>query len=456
MKEIIEMFRSFVTRFVAALSVLLFPLVVLAANGGLTQYELANGLKMYVYEKHNVAVAAVQVWYRTGSLNEHPGIRGISHLFEHMMFRGSEKFGPEEHVLKIAEMGGSWNAATEFDYTFYYQTIPISGIDLVFQMEADRMARLKLDSATLQTERDVVKEEFLLYENDPYQKLLMDMAKAAFGSHPYSWTPLGLKEDLDSISVEDCIEYYRSRYAPNNAALLVVGDVVPDEVLRMAEKHFGPIPVAPAVEPDPPPPVWAGPRTIRAKAGLPVPISGEGYWLPPAGHADHTALEVLIRLIEPHVKNALVREDKSCVDFFAAPFNYKQTSIVFFAGAHFPNVPSDRVCKKIEDQIKDYLANHLTPDELERVRNQILLEERSNRYSADGLATAIGTALFLEGDLDRFSNRLGLISSLTPEDIAAVGNRYFVEANRVYVQIEPEHSSKLIYVVGWLKSLFHI
>ena len=452
----IYMLRSSATPFVVALCLLLVPLVVIAADGDLTRYGLSNGLEIYIYEKHNVPIAAVQVWYRTGSLNEQPGNRGISHLFEHMMFRGSDGFGPEEHSHRIDDMGGAWNAVTTDDYTYYYQLVPISGIDIVLRMEADRMARLKIDESMLDTERDVVKEEFLLYENDPYAKLLLDLRKSAFGSHPYSWDPLGVKEDLDAIGVDDCIAYYSARYSPNNAALIVVGDVVPDEIFRMAEHHFGCIPSAPSIQPDPLPPVRPKLRTFRQKSSIPVCVSAVGYWLPPAGHEDHVALEALSRLLEPYLKNALIREAKSCLGVFVERDNLRQVSILFFVGAHFSNVPSERVYKQIEESIRDYLANRLTPEELERVRNQILLEEVRKRHSAEGLAEAIGSALFLDGDLDRFSRRLVLISALTPGDLVAVGNRYFVEENRAYVQVEPEHSSKLLYVVGWLKSLFHL
>jgi zinc protease len=441
---------------VVAFCLSLFPAVSIAADGELTQYELTNGLKIYVHEKHNVPIAAVHVWYRTGSLNEHPGIRGISHLFEHMMFRGSEMFGPEEHNRKIKEMGGNANALTDCDYTNYVQTIPVSGIELVLQMESDRMAHLKLEDGILQTERNVVKEEFLLYENNPLYKLFLDFGRITFGSHPYSWTPLGVKTDLDSIRVEDCVNYYKARYAPNNAALIVVGDVIPDDVRRMAERHFGPIPAFLDIEPDPPPPIRTGPGPVELRAGIPIRASGVAYWLPPAGHIDQMALEVLERLLDPYLENVLTREDKSCVEYVSMPFRQKQVSVLLFAGVHFPNVSADRVCTRIEEEIKDYLANHITREELERVRNQILLEETSNRYSVSGLAYAIGTALFLEGDLDRFSRRLDQMSALTPEDLVAVGNRYFTEENRVIVLVEPEHSSKLLYVVGWLKSLFHL
>jgi zinc protease len=450
------MLRSYVTRFVATLCLCLFPAVSIAADGELTQYELANGLKIYVYEKHNVPIAAVHVWYRTGSLNEHPGIRGISHLFEHMMFRGSEMFGPEEHNRKIKEMGGWANAGTAQDYTNYVQTIPVSGIELVLQMESDRMAHLKLEDGILQTERNVVKEEFLLSENNPLYKLFLDFGRIMFGSHPYSWTPLGVKTDLDSIRVEDCVNYYKARYAPNNAALIVVGDVSPDDVRRMAERHFGPIPAFPDIEPDPPLPIRTGTGPVELRAGIPIRASGVAYWLPPAGHEDQMALEVLERLLGPHLEDVLTRKDKSCVESVAWPLRQKQVSVLLFAGVHFPNVSADRVCTRIEEEIKSYLANHITREELERVRNQILLEEISNRYSVSGLAYAIGTALFLEGDLDRFSRRLDQMSALTLEDLVAVGNRYFTKENRVIVLVEPEHSSKLLYVVGWLKSLFHL
>jgi zinc protease len=435
----------------------LFPADGLAADGDLSKYQLANGLGVYVYEKHTAPVASVQVWYRTGALNERPGIRGLSHLLEHMMVsRGSEHFGPKDHDSRIYEMGGWNNAATGDDFTYYFQLIPVSGVELVMEMEADRMARLKLSEDALKTEVQVVKEEYRLrYENSPYDNLVRKLNMKYLGEHPYACGPIGVMEDLEQVTAEDCLAYYRARYAPNQAALIVVGDVVPDSVLAMAERYFGPIPRGPDVEPDPPPPTKAS-DPVKVKSDIPVCFTGVAYRLPPAGHNDLVALEVLADLLESRIDSVLTRDREICVYAGAVYTPRKQESFLMFWGAHLPGVSSKRVCDALETAMDDYMRTRLSEREMDRVRNSELLKDRTKRYSASGLAYGIGYALTVENDLDAYWDRPAKLAALTTEDLVAVRKRYFTAENRVEISVEPEHPIVGLRLVGWFKSLFHL
>lgn len=428
----------------------------LAADGSLTSYSLSNGLKIYVVEKHSAPVASVQVWYRTGSLNERSGIRGLSHLFEHMMFRGSEHFGPEEHHRRIAQHGGTNNAYTREDVTVYLQTVPAQAVDLVMEMEADRMARLKLDESILRTEVEVVKEEYrLTIENDPFMRILSHLAREYFGDHPYSYMVLGDMNDLDTVSVATCLDYYHERYAPNNATLIVAGDVAPDEVLAAAERHFGPIAAAERIAPDPPPPVLPG-RRFSGKEDLPVPITAIAYRLPPAGDPDIPALEILIRLLSTRLERRLTRESSLCVYFDNTPVIYRQASVVLFMGAHLPSVPSARVRDAIDAEIARFLGQPFPLEELDRTRNQRLLEEANARMRAESIAEEVGNAVLYGGDLERYTKRLEHLAALTPAGLLEVGRRYLTADNRVEVFLEPKHPSLLLKVAGWFKTTLHV
>jgi zinc protease len=174
---------------------------------------------------------AVNVWYHVGSKNERPGRTGFAHLFEHLMFKGSAHVKPQEHAQRISDVGGVLNAQTNFDYTQYWETVPASALDLALWLEADRMGSLNVDEANLKSERDVVEEELRLrVENPPYGKLASLVFATAFTKHSYRWLPIGSKEDLDAATLEDVRAFHNTYYVPNNATLVVVGDIKPADL----------------------------------------------------------------------------------------------------------------------------------------------------------------------------------------------------------------------------------
>lgn len=428
-----------------------------AADGDITQYRLDNGLRIYVIEKHAVPLAAVQVWYRAGGLNERPGIRGLSHLFEHMMFRGSENFGPEEHWRRIAKAGGTNNAYTTDDVTVYTQVVPSDAVEMVVEMEADRMARLELDEEILRTEIEVVKEEYRVnYENNPESRLELQLAREYFGEHPYSYGVIGVMEDLDTVSVATCLQYYEARYAPNNAALIVVGAVDPEEVRAIAERHFGPLPPSDGIAPDPPPPPENPPPRIVGKEDLPVPVAGVAYRLPGAADTDIPTLEVLARILGYRLEWRLTRQSSLCVYATTLPYYFGQASLVGFIGAHLPNVSQKKVRAAIDAEIARFLAEPLSTDEFERTRNQMLLEETARRATVEGIAGGVGDALFFARDLARYSERLETLEALTPETVIETARKHLIDRNRTEVLIEPRNPSLLVKIAGWFMTTFHI
>lgn len=427
-----------------------------AADGDLTHHALANGLQVYVIEKHTCPIASVQVWYRTGALNERPGIRGLSHLFEHMMFRGSENFGPEEHSKGIKRAGGSCNAYTNEDVTVYHEVVPVGAVDLVLKMEADRMARLKLDEKTLETEVEVVKEEYRVgVENDAMGRIMYDFARRYFGDHPYGYAVLGNMNDLDTVSVATCRAYYRARYAPNNAALIVSGDVEPDSVFAAAARCFGAIPSIPAIVPDPAPPP-PPPRELEGRTDLPVPITGVVYRLPPVGDPDHLALELFTSILEKRLDWRLTRESSTCVYFESEWMPTRQSTVGLVMGAHLPSVPAERVIRAIDQEVQGYLADQLTQEELDRTRNPFLLAEARKRHRVADMAQDLGTALFVAEDLDRYTGRIAQISALTPQGVREAVRRHFTTENRTEVRITPLNTPLWLKVVSWVKTTLHV
>ena len=209
------------------------------------EHRLKNGLRLILSEDHSSPIISFQVWYNVGSRNERPGITGISHLFEHMMFKGSKNVEPEEHGRIIQQNGGTDNAFTARDMTAYFENLPSSQLELAVRLEADRMAHLRLTADTLASERQVVKEERRMrVDNSLFGKLSEALYSTAFTRHPYRWPVIGWMSDIDSISLEDCKAFYRSHYAPNNATVILLGDIDFQETISIVEKYFGIIPPA--------------------------------------------------------------------------------------------------------------------------------------------------------------------------------------------------------------------
>ena len=215
-----------------------------------SEHLLSNGLRLLVGEAHSLPMLSFQVHFAAGSRYEKPGITGITHLFEHMMFKGTREVGPEEFSRIIQANGGTLNAFTTTDNTSYYENLPSDRLDLAARLEADRLANLLLARESLETEREVVRSERKLRTvNSPFGLLIEQLYSLAYEQHPYHWPVVGWDYDLRSLTLEDCREYYRTHYAPNNAVVTIVGDVRTDEALKTVEKYFGPIPVAAPIPP---------------------------------------------------------------------------------------------------------------------------------------------------------------------------------------------------------------
>lgn len=431
-----------------------------ATNAQMAQsFVLKNGLKVIVRPKKGSPVATMQVWYRVGSWNEREGIRGIAHLFEHMMFRGSGRFGPEEHSRLIQKVGGYDNAFTAEDMTAYHQTLPAKHLELPFELEADRMRNLKLDAAVLNTEREVVKEEFRQSLNNPFSRAFMEFRKKLFPGHPYAWTPLGDMEDLDKINLQDCLDFYQTYYAPNNAVLIVSGDVTVDEVRRLAEKHFGKLEPSEKIR-NAPAAGWTAPKIsekrIALRLDLELPVVTLAYHIPPAAHVDIPALEMLTSILSDgessRLYRSMVRESKLAVHAMGHTLLQKDPGLYGVGAAYLPNRRTAQVEAKLRGEVSRVVREGVTPEELQKAVNQTLAGDIFGAYSADHLAHGLGEAELLEGDFRRFETVLARYRALTPEDIQKAAAKYLSPEQEIVLVAEPQNTNWLYYIVGWLRS----
>ena len=258
-------------------------------------HTLSNGLKILIHEDHDIPSVAMHLFFRVGSRNERPGITGISHFLEHMMFNGASKYGPKQFDIRMEENGGSNNAYTGRDVTVYTDWFPRSALELMMDMESDRVRGIQFDPKIVESERGVVaNERRLSVDNSNMGILYEQMNAAAYIAHPYRWPILGWASDIENFSVDDLKQHYRMGYAPNNCVMVVSGDVSATEVITLAKKYFEPIP-----RHDPPPPLRTrepeqlGERRVVVGKQAQLPILLVSFHVPNARHDDFIPLEVL-------------------------------------------------------------------------------------------------------------------------------------------------------------------
>ncbi|MEX1363075.1 MAG: pitrilysin family protein [Nannocystaceae bacterium] len=405
---------------------------------------LDNGMRVITLSDHSTPIAAVQVWYHVGSKDEKPDRRGFAHMFEHMMFRGTQNIGPKAHFEYIRRVGGDANAYTSFDNTTYIQEVPSNQVEMVLWLEAERMAFLKINDGYFDTERDVVAEEYRLGREQPYGTAPDKILAEIFKQHPYRWTPIGNMDELAAASADELQEFWNTYYVPNNAALVVVGDVEHDAIVKMAQSYFGWIPRY-----DEPPrvtikePAQTEPLKIKIKErNGPVPIVGLGYRTVPSGHEDELELDMLGRILgggeSSRLYRDLVTERDLAIVALAAGFSLEDDGI-FGAGAvlsPFGDEPEE-VLTAIRGHMSRVIADGVTEAELTKAKNGMLRDAVTSQLTVASKAQLLGDAAVIQDDLESVNRRFKEIDSVTVADLQAVAKRHFVPEHEIEIRIEP-------------------
>lgn len=428
---------------------ILAALVIMAAAPAYTQdlkvteKVLANGLKVLMKEVHKAPVVTFQVWYRVGSRNERLGKTGLSHLLEHMMFKGAKKHGPKQFSLTVMRNGGNDNAFTSKDYTAYFENFASDRIEVALDLESDRMQGLLLDPQAFLSERSVVMEERRMrYEDDPTSTMVEQMMATAFMAHPYQWPVIGWMADLGNLTRDDLEQLYRTYYAPDNATLVIVGDFDPKRLLPLIEKYFGAIPRGPGVLPvGAVEPKQLGERRVVVKKEAELPAVFAGYKAPNLTHRDSYALDVLQAVLSSgnssRIYRSLVYERQIAL---YAGGDYDSVSadpnlFYVYAGV-MPGHTSGEVEQALYGELEKLKQEPVTDEELQKARNQIeasfIMGQDSNFYQAMllGQFETVASWKLLGAYLDG-------IRAVTKEDIRRVARTYFVEDGRTVGLLVP-------------------
>ena len=430
--------------YVLTLFILVFP-----SHPALAQtpqiHTLPNGLKVILLEEHKAPVVTIQVWYRAGSRDEVTGKTGLAHLTEHMMFKGTPKHGKGEFSRLVARNGGTENAFTGKDYTAYFENLSSDRIQLALELESDRMVNLILDRKEFELERNVVKEERRLRtEDDPQSLVIENLNATAFVNHPYHSPIIGWMSDLNNLVRNDVTAFYKRYYVPNNAILVIVGDIEPKKLLPAIRRTFGkipkgfPVPTVEITEPE-----QRGERRLLIKKEAQLPFVMAGYRVPNFSHPDNYALSVLAGILSSgkssRLHQRLVYEKKLALNTGGWYANLSASPDLFkLYGVPQPGRDTGELEQSLYGEIERLKREPVPDRELQKIKNQIeaefIMSQDSNFYRAMqiGMAETVGAGYAYQEDY------VENIRKVTVEDLMRVANTYLIEDRRTVGILIPQ------------------
>jgi zinc protease len=413
----------------------------------LEQYRLDNGLRVVLNEDHSAPLVAINLWYHVGSKNERVGRTGFAHLFEHMLFSGSENVGNNEHFRYVQSVGGVLNGTTFFDRTNYFETLPSNYLALGLWLESDRMGFFlpALTQEKLDIQREVVKEERRQrYDNVPYGTAFERMLHLAFDSdYSYHWPTIGSMEDLEAASLDDIREFFSTWYRPDNCTLTIVGDFVPGEAKKLVEQYFGSI--APGgsfpkftLERKP-----AGHEKRETFASpVQLPRIYRLYHLPKMGHRDWIHADLLTTVLAAdkasRLDRVLVHEKQIAQDVATYVLPTESTGMLLLQATARDGVAIETIESVIDEEIARIATGGITTEELTRAQNRAEVEFAHQLETFDARADLIGMMSTYFDDPQRMNSWLDPYRSATPDDLAHVARKYLMPENRVTSIFVPE------------------
>ncbi|MBA3712255.1 MAG: insulinase family protein [Pyrinomonadaceae bacterium] len=409
-------------------------------------HTLKNGMEIFVQRDASIPNVALYVFYRVGSRNERPGTTGISHFFEHMMFNGAKKYGPGQFDQVMEAAGGRNNAYTSNDVTVYQDWFPRSGLELIFEMEADRIENLGFDPKIIESERGVVGSERRTSIDASNAGLLYEQLWAtAFTAHPYQWPVVGWMVDIEAWTMEDLKSHYRMGYSPNNATMVVVGDVSADEIVKLAQKYIEPIKAS-----EPPSkvttrePEQLGERRVTVKKFAQLPLLMIGYHVPETSNSDYYALKVLQTILfsgqSSRMYQRVVDKDQLALGV-TGDYEFAFDPTLFMVTSQpKEGVAPEAVEKAVYDELERVKRESAGDQEIEKAKNILLANFYRQIKTIDGRANQIGSYELFFGDYRKLFTAAEDYKKVTKDDLRRVAKKYFSEKNRTVATLIPDKS----------------
>ncbi|HKY28555.1 MAG TPA: pitrilysin family protein [Pyrinomonadaceae bacterium] len=426
--------------------VLLSALTVRAQTFDVKTHTLKNGMKILVQPDHTIPNVALYIFYRIGSRNERPGTTGLSHFFEHMMFNGAKKYGPGMFDRTMEDAGGSNNAYTSRDLTVYQDWFPRSQLELIFDLEADRIRDLSFDPKVIESERGVVaSERRTSVENNNFGILFEQLYATAYTAHPYQWPVLGWMVDIENWKTEDLKRHFEMGYSPSNATMVVVGDVTFEEIVKLAEKYIEPI-----QSHDPPAkittkePEQQGERRVTVRKFAQLPLLMIGYHVQASSDADYYPMQVLQVILfsgqSSRMYQRIVDKDQLALGISGGAGFTFDPGLFTITSQLKAGVAPEAVEKAIYEELNKAKAGTITDQELEKAKNILRANFYRQMKTISGRANSLGQYEVFFGDYQKLFTAADEFAKVTKDDVKRVAEKYFAEKNRTVATLIPDQA----------------
>lgn len=408
------------------------------------EYDLPNGLHVILHQDHTTPIVAVSVMYHVGSKNENPNRTGFAHFFEHLMFEGSDNIPRAEYSNYVEKAGGSLNANTNQDRTFYYDLLPSNQLELGLWLESERMMHAKVDLVGIETQREVVKEEKRQsYDNQPYGSFTAEIMSRAFTQHPYQWVTIGSMDDLDAATEDDYKGFYKKFYLPNNACLSIAGDLDIKKTKKMIYTYFSGIPKGADVIPVS---IVEPMKTAQIKDtiydNIQLPGAFIAFHSPGLGTEDAYALDIASKILSDgnssRLHKRLVEDEQNALYSGSFSYGLEDPGVFIAYAVSSSGIEPDKLEFSMMDEVKKLQTQLISNEEYEKVRNQIENSFVNSNSSQAGIAENLAQYYMYYGDTRLINTEIKRYQAVTKEDIMRVSKKYLSPNNSVVLYYLPK------------------
>lgn len=429
-----------------AITLLCFGLTTQAQNEiKFQEFKLDNGLEVIMHQDKTTPIVAVSVFYHVGSKNENPERTGFAHFFEHLLFEGSENIGRGEYMKKIQAIGGTLNAFTSNDQTYYYEVVPSNYLETALYMESERMLHAKIDTVGVNTQREVVKEERRQrYENQPYGTILPEVLKRSYQVHPYQWPPIGSMEHLNSAKLGEFMDFYKTFYVPNNAVLTIAGDIDYAQTEKWVRAYFSEIPKGTKEIPRPTVTEPKRNKEIRDVIydNIQLPAVIQAYNLPRKDDKDSYALDMLSTYLTGGKSSLMTKElvdkQQKALAVMAIPLTLEDGGVFLLYGIANMGVNADSLEKSIDVEIERVKTNGVSEKDFQKLLAQVENAVVTQNSSVAGIAQNLAESKVYFGDANEINKEMEKYNKVKREDIQRVAKQYFDKNGRVVLYYLPK------------------
>lgn len=410
-----------------------------------TEFDLDNGLHVILHEDHSAPVVTISVMYHVGSKDEKEDRTGFAHFFEHLMFEGTKHIPRGQYDKYVEKAGGSLNANTSFDRTYYYEHLPSNQLELGLWLESERMLHAKIDAVGINTQRSVVKEERMQrYDNQPYGTVIEEMLKNAYRIHPYRWPVIGNMVHLDAASDGEFYAFYEKYYTPNNAVLVIAGDINTDEAQALVQKYFSEIPSGPSIDRSNIPVESPLSQEVRAVVydNIQLPAVIHGYRIPSMHHEDIYAINLLGKLLSEgqssRMHRELVDEKQLALAAYNFPLALEHPGLCLTYCIANTGITAEQLEEAMDLIIEEVQQGQISEHEFLKLKNQIESEQIKKWRSVSEIAHELAENYTYFRDTGRINQQLEYYNRLNSQDVIDVARKYLIKSNRVSLYFLPK------------------